>query len=38
VVNDLKYELLSEVVEDIDLIVRASRMCSTIEEVDLIED
>jgi len=37
VVRDKKYEQLSEVVNDLDFIVRATRMCSTTDEVDLIE-
>lgn len=37
VVRDKKYEELSEVVNDLDFIVRATRMCSKTDEVDLIE-
>ena len=36
-VNDAKYERLSEIVEDIDNIVRTLRMCCTQEEIDLVE-
>ncbi|CDW76908.1 UNKNOWN [Stylonychia lemnae] len=38
VVNDIKYEKLNEVVEDIDHIMRALKMCATVEEVDKIDE
>jgi len=37
VVNDAKYERLNELVEDIDNVSRALRMCSTVQEVDQID-
>lgn len=37
VVNDAKYEKINEVVEDIDNITRALKMCSTIQEVDQLD-
>ena len=35
--NDAKYERLSDIVEDIDNINRALRMCVTVQEVDLLD-
>ena len=37
VVNDQKYEKLNEVVEDIENVGRALRMCTTIQEIDQID-
>ncbi|TNV84393.1 hypothetical protein FGO68_gene805 [Halteria grandinella] len=37
VVNDQKYEQLSELVEDLDHISRALKMCNTIQEVDQLD-
>ena len=37
VVNDAKYEKLNEVVEDIDNINRALRMCVTVQEIDQLD-
>lgn len=37
VVNDSKYERLNDLVEDLDNIARALRMCVTVQEVDQID-
>jgi hypothetical protein len=38
IVNDQKYEKLNEVVEDLDQINRALKMCCSVEEVELIDE
>jgi hypothetical protein len=37
VVNDKKYEQLSEVLDDLENIFRALKMCNTVQEVDQID-
>ena len=36
-VNDGKYERLNELVEEIDHVTRALKMCASVEEVDTID-
>jgi hypothetical protein len=36
-VNDAKYEKLNDLVEDLDNIARALRLCVTVQEVDQLD-